>query len=1018
MTENKIKLNKTKIPQYKLYKFSTFKFFTDKENELYNNIQKATNIEAKNKAKESLQSEIINFSGIRTIKDKNLYYKNQVFWFKNDLLDLFINDNTKEKSLIEDVIIITVKHDEIFEQIMDNGFFCKNKHYSFFTSGAGQQRKEVLTFVSTEALEKYNDYLMGGLTNEKINNNGGINTGKLLSYEALTMSAGTPVEISYDRVIVVDDFETIVEKKVQYIDTEDKDLPIIREIKKVPINHMDGAGMILPNKVEGVSGNWQFRNKWCKGALVEFNFLKFANDIAKNTKIKDIYNVEHDIEKEDIWIILTRSQFKMAKFYQDWNTFKAEMQRISSKFIICNIENPPQKMKELSYQYLQTLDIPPEDTDTIKNLCQPTIDYIKELHEDKDEALKALGAIEDNKNLKPLQEALLIYPELLHDEHVKTQIKNVVTSIRDDAKGGRILSPGYYSYIFPDVYAFCQRLFEGTQEPEGLIPEGYVYNAYHKDNNIKTVDLMRSPHLHPSEHCVRELIKDEKCKSWFCGNATYVSIHDLAQLQMKNDVDGDICYIATSLDLINNIRDCLPVYYKMFKAEPQEINISNIKETLRNAFKANQIGYISNALTKYLSKSYDKDFELDMNFIARLQAWNNFTIDFPKTGRNIELPKKDKELYESLLTEKSPHFFRWAKNKSKTAVNPYGNGIVDRISKYISENAKYYKYKYFTNEKFDYIKLNSGNEVNRSTKAYKRLQNLLFEAEKEIRHLNAKLSEMKKKETQDDDLLTKYDITYQYYRDKMIDLFNGDINKCVDYLIDIEYCQEYRKNKSRNILWNCFGWELLKNINENLQSNRELKAKVRFAYRTNKQRIEELKRQLEDKIKPISININEAEYAKINSFSSENEKKLFYVLICLSKLNKKNEIKIKGNSKSKKNKIQNIDKLNKLADITNAAYILKKFEKENLINKQKGTVDIIRIIGFEKKQEGICFLVDNVWRPLVSLAKYEGKAIGKCRICEKEFIKIGNAETCGKICSDELRRRNKQKKYQEKKNSA
>jgi len=481
-----------KIPQRNIYKLNTFKLFTDKENRLYNDYASSV-FEQKAEKKKLLDEEIAKFEGIREVNPKSLTIKNQVSLFDSDLLRLFQNENIKERALIEDVIIITVEHDEIFNQIMDNGIICGGKKFSFYTASSGQVREKNLTFLSDEVLNKYEYKLMGGLGIEKINNNGGVNTGKFLSYKALTMSSSIQVEVPYDKIIVVEDFITNINGKVEYIDVDNPELPITIEEKSIEVNHCDGCGIILPNKIEGIKGNFQIRDKWIKGALAEFEFDKFALDVANNTKVVDIYNDIHDIIEEDIWIILTRSQFKMADHYKNWSEFKSKMKEINSKLCICNVENPPQEEKEMSYQYLQTLYIEPDDEETIKRLCQPTIDKIKRLHENQEEMLSALGATEDNKKIKPLQEALLIYPQLLQDKHVQKEIKKVVKSYRDNALGGRILGRGYYSYIFPDLYAFCQKLFiKDIEVPEGLIPEGYVYNSFHKDDNIERVDLLRS----------------------------------------------------------------------------------------------------------------------------------------------------------------------------------------------------------------------------------------------------------------------------------------------------------------------------------------------------------------------------------------------------------------------------------------------------------------------------------------------------------------------------------------------
>lgn len=1020
--EEKIQM---KLKQYNLYKFSTFKLFTKQENELYNALKKAPQKE-KAEAKAKLDEELKNFKGIRSLDSKHLTYKNQVSWFANDLLNLFVDDDTKERTLIADVIIIKVDHDSIFDQIIDDGFNIGEDRYIFFTAGAGQQRKESLTFISEKALIKHNDYLMGGLSDETINEKGGINTGKLLSYKALCMSAGIPIEIPYEKIIVVPDFETTLNKKVEYIDTDDEKLPVTKIEMDVLVNHMDGAGIILSEKVSDITANCQIRNKWLKGALVEFNFLKFAKEIAINTKVKDIYGTEYDIEKEDIWIILTKSQFKASSFYKDWKDYINKMKQIGCKFYLCNLENPPQDQKQLSYQYLQTLDIPADETDGIAKLCQPTIDYIKKLHTDKDEALKALGADEENQKLKPLQEALLIYPELLQDNHVQNQVKKVIDSFREQAKGGKILASGYYSYIFPDIYAFCQRVFQGEENPQGLIPEGYVFNAYYADAETAEVDLLRSPHLHPSEHCVRKLIKSGDCKNWLTGNATYVSTHDLAQLQMKNDVDGDMCFNATSQNLIKFVReDCLPVYYKMGKADPSIISQENIKDTLRKAFKANKIGEISNALTKYLSRTET----IDTDFIARLQAWNNFTIDYPKTGKNITLPPDDQELYEHLLKQKSPYFFRWAKSKSKTAVKEAGNGVVDRISEYIQKNAGSNKYTYFIDQekKFNPAMLSnglwidrSGLWVDRSTKLYASLERELYLAEKECGNLNRKFGEFKKKQTSEEyrEFWTKYDIVYQHYRKKMVSLCNQNIEECVDHLIDIEYKQEYNKNKNKNILWNCFGWEILKNIKNNLESDRGLKARPRFAYNSDKPKIEEIVHKLKKELEPLSVDITREEYEKVMTLSKtkkENDKKLYFVILCLSKISKNGQVKIYKNSKLSKNKL-NINSLNTFTGISNANAIIERFNEEGLLKiKKDRAVTVISLVDVFN-QDDVAFTVNNVWKPLISLAKHEGKTVSNCVICGGEFIKVGKAITCSEKCSVENKKRSKHNNYEKRKN--
>ena len=93
----------------------------------------------------------------------------------------------------------------------------------------------------------------------------------------------------------------------------------------IPITHTDGCGMILP---EISNKNFMVRLPWIKGLLGVFDFKKFILEKNASSKITDIYGDEHDIFQEDIQIIFTESQFKMHKYYKNWDEYKQYFQGI------------------------------------------------------------------------------------------------------------------------------------------------------------------------------------------------------------------------------------------------------------------------------------------------------------------------------------------------------------------------------------------------------------------------------------------------------------------------------------------------------------------------------------------------------------------------------------------------------------------------------------------------------------------------------------------------------------------
>ena len=71
--------------------------------------------------------------------------------------------------------------------------------------------------------------------------------------------------------------------------------------------------------------------------------------------ITDIYGQEHDVIKEDIKIIFTKSQFKMWKYYDSWNEYKEYFKKYHCSAGKCNIEEDRIKNAKINYQMLQTL---------------------------------------------------------------------------------------------------------------------------------------------------------------------------------------------------------------------------------------------------------------------------------------------------------------------------------------------------------------------------------------------------------------------------------------------------------------------------------------------------------------------------------------------------------------------------------------------------------------------------------------------------------------------------------------
>lgn len=164
----------------------------------------------------------------RVISKKYLNENNEIAIFENDIVRLALKDrNLKEceYQLLDEIVYLEIKQNEILWQIIRDGIKIDNKEYIFFAATTGQVRNTTVTLIRKDFFQKYKGFLMVGLTLEYINAKGGMNVGKYLACNALLLSSSVRPEkpIDIDRCVVVKGLKTVVIDKVKYIDIQKDD---------------------------------------------------------------------------------------------------------------------------------------------------------------------------------------------------------------------------------------------------------------------------------------------------------------------------------------------------------------------------------------------------------------------------------------------------------------------------------------------------------------------------------------------------------------------------------------------------------------------------------------------------------------------------------------------------------------------------------------------------------------------------------------------------------------------------
>jgi hypothetical protein len=696
--------------------------------------------------------------------------------------------SAKQNQLSKDIVVVQAFFFEVLEDIIHNGFMFNGEKYCYFSSSAGQIRTKKSVFIKESVWDKYKNTLTCGLSAEEINQKGGININKYQAYLALSNSASDEWKtFNIHRSIVVEDLETDVYAEVDHIDHNT--FEIKRKYMNIPITHSDGCGLILPKKSKK---SFMCRLPFVKGLLVPFPFDKFADE-HDSFIVKDIYGKEWNIKDDNIEVIFTKSQFKMWKYYTDWADYQERFVKFNCKAAKLNEEDVSLD-SYLNYQMLQSLiNISDKELKTISN---STINDIRNLGSDKETMLRILGATKDNKNKTYFQQALEIYPELLNDVHAKEVIKTKKKSLIKEAKAAKLKINGKYTFIVPDLYAFCEFLFLNDKNPKGLLKDNEVYCDLFE--NVK-LDCLRSPHLY-REHAIRQNIVDDYKGNWFITRGIYTSVHDSISKILQFDNDGDKSLVIADPTFVNiaerNMEGIVPLYYEMAKASAEEINYKNIYRSLTLAYKAN-IGIISNDITKIWNSS-----NVSLNAIKWLTMYTNFVIDYAKTLYVPEFPEFAKKEIHKYTKNKLPHFFIYAKDKEKKQVEGINDSVVNRLEKIIPN--KPIQFKRIAGD-LKYEMLMNRENVNLNKDIINKYNNL---------HKNKKW-----KFNLQENVKSDYELyVYKQIRNEMLTI-NSDPVYIVDVLVKYLYGEKVSRNKET--LWKTFGDILLNNLKRNLKGTKQ-----------------------------------------------------------------------------------------------------------------------------------------------------------------------------------------------------
>lgn len=626
---------------------------------------------------------------------------------------------------IPEYIIIVMDEDSHYKYMYENGLYINGEKYERLSCSASQARTSTVIFCKSNILEEVERRLNNGRDMEKK-----FSPSKFNAYFGLSSSA-TKI-VSEPKFVVIKDFENKVDFDANFVIENGwnvDDTVKLKHLENVPMNRTDGMGLISPKLAEQwakelgldyMPSQFCIRQNFIKGMVCVFPIHEFCEEVNGGNYIIDtIYKdkngeyIKADLREYDL--ILTESQFKLWDSFDSINQYIENYRENNLKWGVA-ITTPKEanRMLRLNYQFIQTLNLHKKD---IEKLCSTFIDWLSKVsYQDRHYMLLFLLGVNNTEDkierfMRSSNEywikALVLNDDIKNDKYIRTKIRKLIKKKIEDGCKGDIYVDGNFQVIVSDPYGFMQHAC--GLKVNGLLKEGMSYSNYWNQMKIEQVDAMRSPLTYLSEHVVLNLQKDEMTEKWYryCKLGIILNYHGHETFNFAgSDFDFDIVATTSNKVMINGIyKNELPVVYDAPK--PKKIHFTNDDLFMSDLFSFGSIiGSITNkssdgyALLPLIEERFGIDSQEYRLLKSRLQQCckaQSAQIDKAKIGREVKgIPKKwiiknkikvkklgdktivirdkhekRKKLYNDLLLNKYPYFFKYVYDDTKKKYNNY-----------------------------------------------------------------------------------------------------------------------------------------------------------------------------------------------------------------------------------------------------------------------------------------------------------------------------------------------------------
>jgi len=549
---------------------------------------------------------------------------------------------------------------------------------------------------------------------------------KLEAYQALTCSGSVPVP-QPKGIIVVKDCITHFKEDVILIDDKLEGEPSLTTIKDYELENddSDGYGIMLPSYSARVNAfltgkedalpvsGMNTRYAWTKGMVFTIDFIDFAERVAGDYFITDVWGDKRDVREAEV--ILTESMLKLWECYDSWEDYYRNCQENHYEFSVTKVcPDRLETVRNTNYQFLQSYSLTDEE---LHMLCQPSIDEINEvLGMDYRKSLVFLGGygMTDRKVTSNALDisirALMAEPTLINDLYIRKKIWNMIAKRIEMCKRGAIQVSANFAIISGDPYALCQSMF--GMKITGLLKAGELYHKYWIDRGASEVVCFRAPMTSHNNIVKLKLNKEFDPAYWYryINTAIILNAWDSTRNSLNGaDCDGDLFMTTDNPVLLENTIHTPTIVCVQRKANKVLVTEEDIVAANKIGF-TDEIGIVTNHITSMFEVQSGFDPESDeykalsyrimcgqlfqQNVIDSIKGivakpmpsyWYNMRDNLVKEG-DTEEDKKTKKFNQKIAAYRKPYFMTYVYPNLKSRNNKYtkdtNNGVLMRFASY------------------------------------------------------------------------------------------------------------------------------------------------------------------------------------------------------------------------------------------------------------------------------------------------------------------------------------------------